>query len=300
MSSAPRDECYRTHVETLEEVARRCLVALSGHSRVSAVFLVGSLARGEADESSDVDLCIVVDGGASETVAVQSEELIAGIGPRLTGHLSPQPFSYSALLDIGSRVVKIDLDFHDLDDLEALAARSAEGRTYLHSRRCLLDRCSAAETIAAVEAAVGKTGAPDLRAAAFLVSAWSVIRMADRGERLEAADILATLRDPPLTSLLCRLCDAPFENYRRLERKLPGFLLMALQRTFPRDDGPGILVALRESLSLFIVAADLLGEVVAAPERATFARLHAAIDVRLGKVESVGMRTLGGWELEKP
>jgi len=54
---------HQDNVALLNTTAAKCCAILRNDSRVLAVILVGSLARGDADICSDVDLCVVVHSG---------------------------------------------------------------------------------------------------------------------------------------------------------------------------------------------------------------------------------------------
>lgn len=57
------------------ETLARCLEAMNRVMPLRAVYLFGSHARGEAWPDSDVDLCLVADGGARQLKAAQNFRL---------------------------------------------------------------------------------------------------------------------------------------------------------------------------------------------------------------------------------
>jgi predicted nucleotidyltransferase len=73
----------RPSEETLEEAVRE---ALRDEEKVAAAYLYGSLARGEANASSDVDLALVVTGGIEEMErTLLLREILVKLGRRLPG-----------------------------------------------------------------------------------------------------------------------------------------------------------------------------------------------------------------------
>jgi len=63
-----------------EIVLDRFVAACSRDERIVAAFLAGSTARGEADEHSDLDLCVVVPDDDFDAVVDDRERLIAQVG----------------------------------------------------------------------------------------------------------------------------------------------------------------------------------------------------------------------------
>ena len=63
-----------------EAVLARFVEACSNDDRIAAAFLAGSFARGESDEHSDLDLCVVVADDAFDQVVGDRERLTALLG----------------------------------------------------------------------------------------------------------------------------------------------------------------------------------------------------------------------------
>jgi predicted nucleotidyltransferase len=66
-----------------EQVIARFADACSADARIVAAFVGGSIARGEADRHSDIDLCIVTTDAAAEDVFADREALVARLGTPL-------------------------------------------------------------------------------------------------------------------------------------------------------------------------------------------------------------------------
>lgn len=272
LASRERKNMSPDHVAVLNHAVDRCCSVLRQEPLVEAVYLVGSLARGDADAHSDVDLCIVVAPGCSEAVLARAEAIAAQVGPALAGARLPGSSCYAMLYDFSGCVIKIDYDYFGLDQLPVLITKSLNSRTYLVDRRLLFDRHGGAESAFAAAAIqpVSERFHPE---AWFPISAWSVIRMVGRGELLEAVDILNHMRDPLITRLLSRAFDVPFENYRRMEKKLPDAIMDCLRRTFPWPARDELLCSLGELVNLYLHVCESLSEEVGPRERSTFTRI---------------------------
>ena len=69
--------------ETAELVIAQLVESCTADDRVAALFLGGSLARGEVDEYSDVDLCVIVRGDAYDDVIAARDTFVRAVGEPL-------------------------------------------------------------------------------------------------------------------------------------------------------------------------------------------------------------------------
>jgi predicted nucleotidyltransferase len=77
-------------LETQREPLAECLRAIGRVRQVRAIYLFGSHARGDADDESDVDLCIVADGAEKQFEAARDfRRQLRGIWPRPSLTLIP-------------------------------------------------------------------------------------------------------------------------------------------------------------------------------------------------------------------
>jgi predicted nucleotidyltransferase len=79
-----------------EQVIARFADACSSDDRVMAAFVGGSIARGEEDQHSDIDLCVVTADAEADDVFADREAFVARLGTPLFledwGHESPEVF----------------------------------------------------------------------------------------------------------------------------------------------------------------------------------------------------------------
>ena len=260
-------------ITMLNDTLNKCCSILELDLRVKSVYLVGSLARGDADVNSDVDLCILVNKGQRDSIIKDADKIAAAVAPILAGGWLLDSNCYSVLYDLSGQMVKVDYDYYSIEDLPDLITSSMSTQTYLYDRKLLYDCSGTVEdlfkTIDPSQLQPISHGPHSF----FPLSACSVIRMVRRGELLEAMDIINHMRDPHLTRLLCRLYNVPFENYRRMETKLPCEILTWLKRTIARPTKDELLTALRELIGLYLYVGDILGDGIGQQERTACDRI---------------------------
>ena len=210
-----------------------------------SVFLQGSLARGEGDRFSDIDLILVYEDQAEfERERAWVREVVSSAG-RVVAAFAATHLGFPNLLifflDVAGTVVKIDVK---LVPLEAFTW-PAEAVPLLVSARA---RDLAGAT------SEGPPGEPDFAdiQQKFCGWIWYTFTKIARGELLEAADSLDIMRQQGLLPYLHFVTGLPREGYRRLEQRLPGQLLQALIRTYPARLEPRELTrALLEMSDIF-------------------------------------------------
>lgn len=260
-------------ITMLYDTVNKCCSSLKSDPRVMSIYLVGSLASGNADVHSDVDLCILVSKGQQNCVLADADRIAANVGPVLVSGLLRDSTRYSVLYDLYGQIVKVDYDYFGMEEVPDLIKSSMSTRTYLFDRKLLYDCCGTVEDLfKAIEPSQAQTISHE-SCSPFPLSAWSVIRMVRRGELLEAVDIMNHMRDPLLTQLLCQVYDVPFENYRRMETKLPHEILAWLKRTIAGPTSDEVLTALRELIKLYLYASDILGDDIGQQQRVACVRI---------------------------
>jgi len=101
--------------ETAEAVIEQLVGSCVADDRVAAVFLGGSLARGEADEYSDVDLCVIVRDEAYADVIAGRDAFVRTIGDPLFLEDFGNDHMAFAILAGGTELELHFFRAHDLD-----------------------------------------------------------------------------------------------------------------------------------------------------------------------------------------
>jgi len=236
------------------------------------------LARGDADGNSDVDLCVLVSDGQLDSILKQTAEMAARAGPVLVSDQFLGLTSYCALYKMANHIVKVDFDYFTVGQLPDLIMTGMNTETYLFNRRLLYDRHgNVGDMFNSLPPCPPPVSSPP-SVASFAISAWSVVRMTRRGELLEAVDIMNHMRDPLLTELLCRKYNVPFENFRRMEEKLPCDIVDWLRRTIARPITGEVLYSLREMIGLYLHLCTDLAEGVTSKDGSACERVFDEIE----------------------
>lgn len=81
----------------------RALVSLRSDPRVHAIWLGGSLASGEPDEESDIDMTVVVDDATANEFSLELERWLQGVGHPVAVTSGPVPNLVASLMRDGLR-----------------------------------------------------------------------------------------------------------------------------------------------------------------------------------------------------
>ncbi|MGZ8630360.1 MAG: aminoglycoside 6-adenylyltransferase [Actinomycetota bacterium] len=115
-----------------EAVLARFVEACSADERIVAAFLAGSEARGEADEHSDLDLCVVMPDDAFDEVVADRERMIAQLGEVLFIEDFGNDALVFAILADGS-----DIELHFVRESQLDRVRSGPHRVLVDDRGVL-------------------------------------------------------------------------------------------------------------------------------------------------------------------
>lgn len=232
--------------EQFREAADGVIAAAAGDPRFLAVIVNGSVANGQPDEWSDLDLVIVCADAVQQEVVAQGKEFAAAVGPLLvafTGEHVGEPRLLIALY--GPPVIHVDLKFIGLSDLD----ERVEDGLVLWQRDD------------SVEQRLGTTQAawpqPDAQwiEDRFWVWIHYVAAKVGRGELFEAVDGLGMIRSSALVpSIVASRTDRP-AGVRRVEQLAPE-LVPALARTVALADRADCLRALRAAVELYVEVRD--------------------------------------------
>ncbi|MFH2053341.1 MAG: hypothetical protein ABIK96_12830 [bacterium] len=209
-------------------------------TRISGICCFGSLATGAADAYSDLDLGLLV---ADEQIAgfASSREVPEGVAP--VAAMAPCPGDENCILVLhrfGGEYLKVDYNY--------FSARTPLP-WYGREVRVLFDRDGALDTISRRSRDAPGGSEPDYGLVAMLL--WNAVRMVQRGELMEAVDVLAQLRDPLLTGLVCQRYGRVFLNYRRVESTYPPEVVDMLRRTYAGPDTEELWRAIAAVLDVF-------------------------------------------------
>jgi len=198
--------------EQLRDRLRAVLARVQRHDGLIGLLAGGSFVTGDLDEFSDLDLVLVVDPPASETVYAQRKAFAAECGPLLaafTGEHVGEPRLLICLY--GPPPVHVDLKFVLAD---ALAMR-VEDPVILWARD---DR-----VVHALASRAARYPLPDLQwiEDRFWVWVHYVATKLGRGELFEALDFGAAIRRQVLGPLLLQHAEARPDGVRRVERAAP-------------------------------------------------------------------------------
>jgi Nucleotidyltransferase domain len=206
----------------------------------TAVLVGGSIARGEVDEFSDLDLVVVTRSrGVAERRRADLHALLTDRYEVLAcfdaAHLGLACLD-SIFVVVAGQVVKLDAAFWAAADGPVPVAGQL-----VHDGPGL----AGALTVASTEA-VGELE----RAPADIVG-WTfhVTGLLGRGELFEAAYCLDQMRRRMLVPVLLRLAGLPQVNYRRIEARLPARWLDRLVATYPAALGREELLRSLRSLA---------------------------------------------------
>ena len=102
-----------------EEMITRVVEVCSADDRIAAVFLGGSVARGEADAYSDIDLCFIVADGAYPDVISGREAFVRQIGdPLFVEDFGNEHMAFAILAD----GTDLELHFFRAGDLRSITS----------------------------------------------------------------------------------------------------------------------------------------------------------------------------------
>ena len=240
---------YPATLDRLPEHRRlleRAVARFWDDDRVSSLVLGGSLARGDADFYSDVDLYVISRDEAFDAVFAERDLVAEAIGrPLLRFAVDPIPGGSRDFIVTYPGPVKLDLMYYRESEVKPEPKWTAT--------TVLKDGSGALAAVVSRSAVSG----PDLPVPAveleqrFWTLCWYVYGKISRGELWEALDGVHAIRGKILLPLLDRTAGRPHEGYRRLERKLDPETLGSLTATVAPLQREALYAALRAEMSLF-------------------------------------------------
>jgi len=252
----------------LRDLAAAALDRARNDPRVVGLVVGGSVARGAADEYSDLDLVIVCDDEAQPEVLAAARAFAASLGPLLaafTGEHVGEPRLLIALYDPGPR--HVDLKFVGVRDLDS----RVEDGLVLWQRGQVVDR--------AYERRLASWPAADPQWIEDRFWVWlhyASVKVA-RGEFFEAVDALTFMRATALAPLIVADRVPNPAGVRRIEQIAPD-LIPALSETLGDVTVPACLRAAEATVDLYLRLRDLTRiEQRGAAERSARAYLSSVV-----------------------
>jgi len=226
----------------------RAVAHFSDDERVSGLILGGSLARGNPDFYSDIDLYVVARDESFDAVFAERDKAAEAVGdPLFRFDVEPVPGGSRDHIVIYEGPVKFDFMYHR--ESEPTPAPKWAGHRVLKDS----DNGSARLVSRSAEAAPPSPEVEDLLVlnGKFWTWCWYVFGKIVRGELWEALDGVHTIRTSALLPLLAWSTDTPHEGYRRLEGKTNPQTATRLESTVPALQPESLYAALRAEIDLF-------------------------------------------------
>jgi hypothetical protein len=258
----------------LRDLAAAAIDTARDDARVVALVVGGSVARGTADEYSDLDLVIVCSDEHHSSVLAGSRAFADSIGPLLvafSGEHVGEPRLLIALYDSGPR--HVDLKFVSTSDLDS---RVEDGLV-------LWDRDRVVEQAVRRRPGVWPMPDPQWIEDRFWVWVHYVTVKIARGELFEAVEALTFMRSAALAPLIVGDLVPNPAGVRRIEQIAPS-VVPALRETVADPTVQDSVRALRATVDLYRQLRDSARiEQRSEAERASWQYLqHVVNQVRLG------------------
>ncbi|HXJ66557.1 MAG TPA: nucleotidyltransferase domain-containing protein [Actinomycetota bacterium] len=256
------------HRRRLEAVC----AAASSRDDVLGMVIGGSIASGEADEYSDLDLQLVVEKGGVDTLAAQLRDLAVEAGPVVAAFTAEHVRVPEMLIVLYEDLIHVDLQPVEVG---RLPQRNAGLAAFV-----LWERDGRISGTLPWPAPAPGGPTKDLAWFEGRVWTWSwyIQTKILRGELYEALDGLHYVRDRVLFRLLAFQRGEAGGGSRRIEQHL-GPLADRFAATVPAMTQESVLAALREAMRLYVELADpLLAEHGLARNDAARSVVHRALD----------------------
>lgn len=207
--------------QELDGLLTRTVKEVKSRPEIDGLIFMGSYAQQIQDENSDVDLVITTrDDTLAESVSGWKAYLSSLPTVLVMDEL--ESLAWVATLETTSvGIVKIDYDFISTEKIKDEVKKAIITQTGLCHGKILFDRSGhLAQAYACTKPSLGYPKYPVTTVEQFIITTWSLLRMLKRGVVFEAYDIMITMRDPHILSLIMQLHNVPFENYRRIEDRI--------------------------------------------------------------------------------
>ena len=230
---------FLTHLPAQRDLLARVLDWYGPDERVLGLMLYGSLAQGEGDEYSDIDLNVLVDTAWYSMVMVEASLAVENFG-RVLYTMSGGRDELTQVYAYFDCHVKLDLDFMLPGQIGVYRER--------RNHRVFKDATGELAAAVAHAARLPKRFVPipaDMPAldATFWMHCVDAASKAVRGELWRARSVVEQLRGEVLTCLAAWLDGRRPTGYRRIETRLSPELLAGWENTVARPERTSILAA---------------------------------------------------------
>ncbi len=253
-----------------ERICTRTIDNLKNNSMFEGLILVGSFSKQTQDQYSDIDFIIVTTDKMLADAFEYWSSILDDIKSVFIKDEMETLECLSSLETTPFGIIKIDYDFVENSQLKENFEESISTGTGLIDGEVLFDKSGRIQRL--FDARFLKSGSlkwPKVYTNQFLISMWSALRMIYRKELYEAFDIINTLRDPFILSLLSELHNKPFENYRHLEKVIDEKWLKRFQKTFCNPNEKELIIACSQILNLYHDLCTICGIEFTATQRST-------------------------------
>lgn len=247
---------FLAHLPAQRDLLERVLDCYAVDERVVGLMLYGSLAKGEGDAFSDVDLNVVTDPACHAELLAEAPATAGSFGRLLYNFRGgrDEPTQFYAYYDSN---VKLDLDF----------MLPGQIGVYVERRNHRVFKDVTGELAQAVERAalLPERFVPDFADlsaldAMFWIRCTDIATKAVRGEFWHARHAIERLRGEALPSLAADLNGLRPIGYRRIEERVSSDWLAGWEATIARPERDSVLAALAALIACYTRLRDTLAE----------------------------------------
>ncbi len=230
-----------------EEIISLFVKVVKAEKGVLSCFLSGSLALGEGDDLSDIDITVVTKDGKGDAFFAGLQPMIESIGPTIVP-LRTETSKRSAVF-IFSDLVEMSVTVSEESELRPSPVHSLIKSLFDTSgiAEALMEKSKGLPTKVRIEALISTESL-------FLWGTLAVRKRLFRDSVWDARDALEKLRY--LIVRLINLRDGSLQGYKNIERTLDPATLLWLSKTASAYDKDAVLSALAASFDLFVKIRD--------------------------------------------
>jgi predicted nucleotidyltransferase len=220
-----------------------------GDKRVTGLLLWGSIARGQPDEFSDVDLIAVVPDKQFDAVFDSRDHAATAIGKPLSSYLADHMAGgETQFIILYEGPIQLDLTYRRASEMKP-DREWATSHIIKDRDGSLLILKTASERVSD-DHAIGGNDLVKLNLK-FWNWVWNAYSRIARGELWEALHVINHIRDQVLLQMQDWILEGSLAGYRRTESRLDRSLASKLAETVPKFESADLLRSLRAEIELF-------------------------------------------------